>query len=47
MIESEPMVCPGVGGLAGLRSAARPDRSTGEPIDRDEDAQPELCTERH
>ena len=45
MIQSKPMVCPGVGGLAGLPSAARPDRSTGEPSDRDEDTQPELCTE--
>ena len=47
VIESEPMVCPGVGSLAGLPSAARPDRSTGEPSDRDEDIQSELCTGRH
>ena len=46
VIESEPMVCPGVGGLAGLPSAGRPDRSTGEPSDRDEDTPPELFTRK-
>ena len=54
VIELEPLVCPGVEGLAGLPSATQPLPSTGDPSDRDDnlhrrvdsmDTLSELCTE--
>ena len=36
VIELEPLVCPGVGDLAGLPSVNRPVRSTGDPSNRDQ-----------